>query len=301
MNILIMSLVPRPRKGRGPPVLDPQMSNDEDSGEDVAAHPPPPPRAPRSAAFGSARAAAAAVADPDAKDENADNIADDLIEPQSLEHSAESSPISLLRRVPKNNVRGKSPRATPRKTPRIPRSPPRSPRSPSPPATSSQTTTSSSQRSTSAATRRQLEEKLLLTPDQEQQLVDWFEAHPEFWDKENVGFKRKGKKDALLDDLAKDMELVGSQILTWFQSQRSMYGRLLKKTTGPSGTGLRLATAMQKWNLANFAFLRSHVAARTGSRQMGGWDLHLSTNPMCWRRRWPKRDARLLLLCWLPP
>ena len=101
-------------------------------------------------------------------------------------------------------------------------------------------------------------------------LMDYFENQPEFWDKENAGFNRKGKKDALLDDLAKEMDLVGSQILTWFQSQRSMYGRLLKKTQGPSGTGLRMATARQKWNLANFSFLRSHVAARTGSRQMGG-------------------------------
>ena len=225
------------------------VSNDDQESGNDAADPPPLPHPPPSA-FGLAReAAAAAVAVPEIAD-----IQAAFEEPQSSEHSAESSPVSLLR---------KSPRKSPIKSPRSPNSPDEEQ------ATSSKATTSSSQPRTSGS-HRQLEEKLLLTPEQESHLVDYFENHPEFWDKENSGFKRKAKKQALIDDLAKELDLVGSSILTWFQSQRSMYGRLLKKTQGSSGIALRMATARQKWNLANFSFLRSHVAARTGARQMGG-------------------------------
>jgi hypothetical protein len=106
------------------------------------------------------------------------------------------------------------------------------------------------------------EDKLILTPAQETTLVKFFESHPIFWNKEDEGFKRKGKKDALIEELATDMGLTSGMIMTWFTSQRSMYGRLLRKAPA-SGSGWQTTTARQSWNLLNLSFLRSHVAPRT--------------------------------------
>jgi hypothetical protein len=99
---------------------------------------------------------------------------------------------------------------------------PTSPKSPSSPeltqevdATSSQTPSSqatSSQPKKSAPRRQLSEDKLLLTTKQEISLVEFFESHPGFWDKEDEGFKRKVKKERRLEELASDMDLITGQI-----------------------------------------------------------------------------------------
>ena len=43
---------------------------------------------------------------------------------------------------------------------------------------------------------------------------------------------------------------------TWFQSMRTLFVQLKKKT---SGQGAKLLTARQKWSKANFSFLLAHL------------------------------------------
>jgi hypothetical protein len=107
----------------------------------------------------------------------------------------------------------------------------------------------------------------VLSNDAEQELVEFYEGHRCLWDKSDAGFKYKQKRTQLVEEQAKKMGLTYHKIMTWFASQRSMFGRLQKK--GPSGSGSQTTTARQQWNLRNFSFLKSHVAHRTG-REMGG-------------------------------
>jgi hypothetical protein len=48
-----------------------------------------------------------------------------------------------------------------------------------------------------------------LTVAQEQDLVDWFSAHPLFYDQTMKDFKKRAKRERLLDEKAKLMGLKG--------------------------------------------------------------------------------------------
>ena len=55
-------------------------------------------------------------------------------------------------------------------------------------------------------------------------------------------------------------------VKTWFQSIRTLFGRLKKKTLGQ---GAKPLTARQKWSKANFSFLSAHLCIRTDHSQLG--------------------------------
>ena len=50
--------------------------------------------------------------------------------------------------------------------------------------------------------------------------------------------------------------LSGSDVKMWYNSNRTMYGRLKKKTSGQAAKKL---TARQQWNRDNFGFLQAHL------------------------------------------
>ena len=55
-------------------------------------------------------------------------------------------------------------------------------------------------------------------------------------------------------------------VYTWYKSNRTMYGRLKRKTPGQAPKKL---TARQRWNCDNFGFLASHLVIRAEPSQLG--------------------------------
>lgn len=62
----------------------------------------------------------------------------------------------------------------------------------------------------------------------------------------------------------------GSDLFLWFKSQRTIFGRLVKKTkSGQALQALQVLTPRQKWLIKSFQFLNQHMVIRTESRQLG--------------------------------
>ena len=53
---------------------------------------------------------------------------------------------------------------------------------------------------------------------------------------------------------------------TWYQSMRTLFGRLKKKTSGQAAKQL---TARQRWTKENFGFLAAHLVIRADHSQLG--------------------------------
>ena len=50
---------------------------------------------------------------------------------------------------------------------------------------------------------------IVMTDDQERELVDFFAAHPEYYDQSLQSFKQRTRKEALLDELGKTLGVSG--------------------------------------------------------------------------------------------
>ena len=60
--------------------------------------------------------------------------------------------------------------------------------------------------------------------------------------------------------------LSAGDVYTWYKNNRTMYGRLKKKTSGQAAKKL---TALQAWNRDNFSFLASHLVIHAEHIQLG--------------------------------
>lgn len=101
---------------------------------------------------------------------------------------------------------------------------------------------------------------------QEEELVQFFQDHPSFYDQSHPDFKNRAKKERLLEKAAEEMKVTSLQVLTWFKSMRTIYGKLKRKK---SGQGAKVLTMRQKWTLNNFAFLEGHRSVRTETHRLG--------------------------------
>ncbi|XP_062603785.1 uncharacterized protein LOC134265576 [Saccostrea cucullata] len=104
-----------------------------------------------------------------------------------------------------------------------------------------------------------------LTPEQEQELADFFEENPCFYDKSRSDFKNTKKKDRLIQEKAAAMNLTVSDIRLWYRSQRTILGKVQKKKSGQKRCNL---TARQKWVETNLGFLRRHIVHRPQGSQL---------------------------------
>ena len=59
-----------------------------------------------------------------------------------------------------------------------------------------------------------------LTPEQEDELLEWFKANPIFYDQSRRDFKEKRKRDRLLVEKGKEMGISGEHKLSTFLISR---------------------------------------------------------------------------------
>lgn len=52
-----------------------------------------------------------------------------------------------------------------------------------------------------------------ITPDQEEYFCDWFQDQPIFYDQRLRDFKNRGKRDRLLQELAKELGLTSTLVI----------------------------------------------------------------------------------------
>ena len=83
------------------------------------------------------------------------------------------------------------------------------------------------------------------------------------YDKGLTAWRYSQKKESLWEEQAKIMELDVELLKTWYESQRSRYGRLGKTKSGMAGKAL---TEREKWLDQHMSFLQGHIH-RQPSRQ----------------------------------
>ena len=96
-----------------------------------------------------------------------------------------------------------------------------------------------------------------LTPEQEEDMVEWLSEHPVLWNKKMKDYKDIQMKDVLWRDQAAKLDKDVSEIQLWYKSLRSRFGRLKKL---PSGSGALECSERDKWILLRLEFLRPFIA-----------------------------------------
>ncbi|XP_014669632.1 PREDICTED: uncharacterized protein LOC106810711 [Priapulus caudatus] len=100
------------------------------------------------------------------------------------------------------------------------------------------------------------------TDDQEKELGEWLLTNPMFYDKGCKTFRDSRKKQSAIHDKCTEMGIDPGAYKSWYHTMRSGFGRLTMKV------GSRESTTREKWILATFSFLKSHIV-RHESRQLG--------------------------------
>ena len=75
-------------------------------------------------------------------------------------------------------------------------------------------------------------------------IVEFVKEHPELYDKEHARFHHRQKKEALWAEISAELKLQPFDVRTWFESQRTHYGKLSKLQ---SGQAPREMTKRQSW------------------------------------------------------
>ena len=94
---------------------------------------------------------------------------------------------------------------------------------------------------------------IYLTDSDEETIVDFVKDHEET--KTNEHFKNKARKESLWKELARSRNLYK----TWFDSQRTRYGKL---TQSKSGQAPKEMTERQNWIQCKLGFLKSHMRCK---------------------------------------
>ncbi|KAK6190706.1 hypothetical protein SNE40_002509 [Patella caerulea] len=95
-----------------------------------------------------------------------------------------------------------------------------------------------------------------INTEEEESMVEWLKEHPLLYNKKLSSNKDKGKKDSLWSEQATLLGKDVSNIMVWYQSIRTRYGRLSKKK---SGSGAGELTDRDNWILEKFDFLKGHI------------------------------------------
>ena len=97
---------------------------------------------------------------------------------------------------------------------------------------------------------------VVLTDEQEEMIVNWIKDNPMIYDKGKGNYKKKADKRIMWALKAKEVGLTPEQLTTWYESNRTRYGKLINKKSGQATKNL---TDRQEWVIKSFDFLRNHI------------------------------------------
>ena len=104
------------------------------------------------------------------------------------------------------------------------------------------------------------------TDSQETAIVEFVKEHPELYDKEHACFHHRQKKEALWAEISAELKLQPFDVRRWFESQRTLYGKLSKLQ---SGQVAREMTKRQFLVYQQMGFLKTHIRRKGASRSSG--------------------------------
>ncbi|XP_066285784.1 uncharacterized protein [Branchiostoma lanceolatum] len=94
---------------------------------------------------------------------------------------------------------------------------------------------------------------------QEESIVEFFAAHPEFYDKTRDDYRNSGKKNRLLQEKSKELGITAKDITSWYSTTRSTFCRMKKQKSGQAPV---YKTARQRWIWQNCQFFMQHIVHR---------------------------------------
>lgn len=101
-----------------------------------------------------------------------------------------------------------------------------------------------------------------LSPEDEMKVIDFLIANPFIYDKSLREYKVTASKTAKWEQLAKDLGVDHFGLIKWYESMRTMYGRITSEgKKGKSGESKKKETLTyrQKWCKDNLGFLDPHI------------------------------------------
>ena len=107
---------------------------------------------------------------------------------------------------------------------------------------------------------------IYLTDLDEEAIADFVKDHKELYEKTNEHFKDKARKGCLWERFTNSCKLSVKVCNTWFESQRTHYGKL---TQSKSGQTTKEMTECQNLIQDKFGFLRLHIPQKGLSKSSG--------------------------------
>ena len=81
------------------------------------------------------------------------------------------------------------------------------------------------------------------------------------YDKTKNDYRKTDLKKKLWTDKGASLDITYEEIVQWYESQRTRFGKLLKTK---SGQATKILTEREQWILRNFEFLRLHITRQQG-------------------------------------
>lgn len=95
-----------------------------------------------------------------------------------------------------------------------------------------------------------------MSPEDEQDMVEWLQAHPIFYNKKMTSYKETAKKERMWAEKATELGKTVLVLKTWYSSMRTRYGKLRKTKSGDAD---KERTERDEWVIKNFDFLHPHI------------------------------------------
>ena len=101
-----------------------------------------------------------------------------------------------------------------------------------------------------------------LTPEQEEEAVDFLKTHEILYNKRLVDYKNTSKREMVWLELATKVGCDIDVIKKWFESQRTMYGKFTRTKSGQAAPEL---SERGRWLVQSFNFLQTHIQRHKGT------------------------------------
>ena len=106
------------------------------------------------------------------------------------------------------------------------------------------------------ADKRSKKPPVLFTVEQRHKIVDFLHENEILYNKRLMDYKDRSKWEAVWDKFCEENNLNKDACQKWFQSQRTLFGKV---THMKSGQVEAVLTERQKWTRENYDFLRDHI------------------------------------------